>query len=313
MTAPSFATPDGPVAILETALRALDASGDYRVLRRFVPQDVYTDEPWNIGEKSSARLGLYLDTETTGLDTDADEIIELALVPFVYDAESGVVYRTREALSYLEEAKRPITPEIVEITGITPDMVVGQRIDDDAVNALVKDAAIIIAHSARFDRKMAERRLPCFRDKPWACSQEEVPWRRFGVAGGALLNIAMAACGVFTDGAHRAAHDCQLGVHVLATAEHEGRTAMSYLLESARQPTHRVRALYSPRDAKSALKARGYHALYHGDSFRYWYKDLRPDGLNVEQEMAWCEAYAFASPDVQLLTARDRYSVRANG
>jgi DNA polymerase III subunit epsilon len=294
---------------LAAAAELLSASDDYRVLRRFAPRTRYAEQAWNLGDPDPARIGVFVDVEGTGLDTDRDEIIELAAIPFTYDPVRGVVFDVGPGVSFLEEPSIPISPEIQELTGISPEMVKGQRIDDDMVNAIVKKAAIVIAHAARYDRKMLERRLPAFCDVPWACSQSEVAWRAFGVAGGALANVLISACGEFPVDAHRALNDCQFGIHVLAAAQLDGRTALSYLLESARQPTRRVCALYSPMEAKDILRGRGYRALYQGGRFAYWYKDLRE---KVDEEMEWCREFAYADPRIQTLTARERYSARAD-
>lgn len=295
---------------LSEALAVVTASPDHRVLKRFDPQTRYDEEPWNLGEPSGARLGVFCDIESTGLDVESDDVIELSLVPFTYDAQRGIVYNVLPALTYLEEPSRPITPEITNITGITPEMVKGYRIDDAAVNELIGRTAIVFAHNADFDRRMGERRIPSFANVPWCCTQRECDWRKFGVSGGALLNIAMTTCGVFTEGAHRATHDCQMGIHVLATAMSEGRTALSYLLESAREPTLRVCAMGAPRDTKDMLKARGYRALYQGGQFQYWYRDMRVADASLEME--WCRREGCAHPVTKTLTARDRYSRRVN-
>jgi DNA polymerase-3 subunit epsilon len=77
---------------------------------------------------------------------------------------------------------------VTALTGITDEMVGGQRIDDAAVSAFVEDAVIVIAHNAGFDRKFAERYWPVFERKAWGCSATEVgggmalagAWRRAG-------------------------------------------------------------------------------------------------------------------------------------
>lgn len=52
-------------------------------------------------------------------------------------------------------------------------MVLGQRIDPEAVAAFAAGAGIVIAHNASFDRKFAERYWPLFQQKAWACSATE--------------------------------------------------------------------------------------------------------------------------------------------
>jgi len=52
--------------------------------------------------------------ETTGLDPDRHEIIELAMVPFTY-RKDGRVFSTGSPFHQLQEPKEPIS---VEITGL---------------------------------------------------------------------------------------------------------------------------------------------------------------------------------------------------
>jgi DNA polymerase III subunit epsilon len=298
-------------ADLAAAAELLASSPDYRVLRRFQPRSGYELETWDLGGKKPVRLGVYVDVEGTGLDVESDEIIELSMVPFAYDAELGVVYDVREPISFLEQPKhRTISPEITEITRITPAMVEGKAINAAVVNELLSRAAICFAHNADYDRRMCERRIPGFAKLPWACTQRQIDWKKFGVNGGALGNILISACGEFTDDAHRATNDCYVGVHILAAAKVGDRTALSIALEAARVGIHRVCAIGSPIDCKGILKGRKYHALYVNDRFRYWYKDVLPD--QADDEMSWCEREAYATPQLKVIPAKDAYSVRAD-
>lgn len=62
---------------LKHSIAALEATGNYRVLKRLRSHTIC-----DLRISSATRLGLFLDTETTGTDHVADEIIELAMVPF---------------------------------------------------------------------------------------------------------------------------------------------------------------------------------------------------------------------------------------
>ena len=59
---------------LEAIAAALEASGEYRVVRRLVAPDPLPSPP------PGARVGLVIDVETTGADLRGDEVIELAMV-----------------------------------------------------------------------------------------------------------------------------------------------------------------------------------------------------------------------------------------
>jgi len=132
---------------LEVMAAALEASGDYRVLRRLAPR-----QPIAPQNGAKTRLGIFIDLETTGLDPAKDEIIELAMVPFIFGLD-GQIFEVRDAFQGLRQPANPIPAEITKITGITDDMVAGKVIDSDEVAAFMSPAAIIIAHNAAFDRK----------------------------------------------------------------------------------------------------------------------------------------------------------------
>jgi DNA polymerase III subunit epsilon len=69
------------------AARLIEASPDFRLLRR-VPAPSAWPLPSSSGE---TRNGVFVDTETTGLDADTDEVIELALLPFEYERDTGAI------------------------------------------------------------------------------------------------------------------------------------------------------------------------------------------------------------------------------
>lgn len=292
----------------EAMVRALEATGEYRVLRRFEPRPWYQSP----SPATGVRRGLIVDVETTGLDTTNDRIIELGLVAFEFDA-GGMVYAVDPKREWFEDPGIPIPAEAVEITGITDEMVRGQRIDDAAVQQEVARAHIIIAHNASFDRRMLERRFPVFVDKHWGCSLNDVPWARFGCRGAKLDYLLFQLCHAFHAG-HRAGDDCLATLHVLA-APRDGEVApLTLLLENARKTTARLSAIGTPIDSKDLLKARGYR-WFAGNSTRAktWYRDL-PES-EVEAEQAWLRQHAYgglANPPwrVDKFTAKDRYSER---
>ncbi len=246
-------TPDND---LQAMAAALEASRLYRVLRKL-------GDRTQLSPPSGAptRVGLFIDVETTGLDTAHDEVIELALVPFTYGLD-GQVFDILPAYETFQEPSRPIPPEITQITGITDAMVAGCKIDLAQVEALVARAALVVAHNAAFDRRFAERLSAAFEAKPWACSMSQVDWAAEGHEG-RKLSYLVAGAGYFYD-AHRAATDCRAAIELLAALlPRSGVPAMAKLLENARRPSWRIWAENSPYDLRNALKARGYR--WNGD------------------------------------------------
>ena len=172
---------------LEDIARLLEQSPDFRVLRRLQPRDVFSQS-----HCEQPLVGIVLDTETTGLDLDKAEVIELAMLKFHYTPD-GEVLRVIGKFDELRQPANPIPPEIIALTGITDEMVAGRSIDPAAVEAFVADAEIVIAHNARFDRPIAEKAWPVFKNLNWACSLDEIPWRENGFEGTKLAYLLMGA------------------------------------------------------------------------------------------------------------------------
>jgi DNA polymerase III subunit epsilon len=289
----------------ESMASALEQSGEYRVLRRLVPR------PLSKQPLPDSKIAILLDFETTGLNTLSDEVIELGMVKFCY-SDVGEVMAVVDAFSSFNQPSKFIPPKVIDLTGITDDMVSGQRIDPDAVGSYVAEANVVIAHNANFDRKFAERGWPIFIEKHWACSAQEVEWRKHGFDGSRLAYL-LSGAGFFHE-AHRAVDDCQAQLEVLARPlPNTDRTALSVMLERARRPTFRIWAENSPFDLKDQLKRRGYRWNDGNDGRpRSWFVDVSEDARDEEMRFLK-EAIYQREIDliVQRITAANRFSIRA--
>lgn len=218
---------------LEGLAQTLEATGDYRVIRRLKPRPRIVPPPG-----TPLRLGLVVDVETTGLDPQRDEIIELAMTPFNYGLD-GTIFSVGDSFQGLRQPREPIGPEITAITGITNEMVAGRIIDPAVVATFAAPALLVIAHNAAFDRRFLERFSDVFSTKPWACSLSQIDWASEGFEGTKLAYLAQAA-GFFYD-RHRAMHDCLATVELLAMSlAQSGVTGLCRLLEGARAVSWRI-------------------------------------------------------------------------
>jgi DNA polymerase-3 subunit epsilon len=290
---------------LETLARTLEATGDYRIIRRLKPRPRTIPPPG-----TPVRLGLVVDVETTGLDSRRDEIIEIAMTPFTYGLD-GAVFSVDESFQGLRQPSEPISPEITAITGITNEMVAGQVIDPAAVAKFAAPASLVIAHNAAFDRRFLERFSDVFSTKPWACSLSQIDWAAERFEGTKLAYLAQAT-GFFYD-RHRAMHDCLATVELLAMRlPRSNVTGLSRLLDGARAVTWRIWAENSPFDLKDVLKARGYR--WNGDPGpqpRAWYIDVPEAQREAEVRFLRTEIYRREiDPMVRRIDAHDRFSDR---
>jgi DNA polymerase-3 subunit epsilon len=285
---------------------ALSRSSDYRVLRRLVPRALLP----RIVEQG-VRTGVILDVETTGLDQQKDEVIELGMVKFDYRPD-GSIAGVRDVFTAFNEPSVPISPEITALTGITDEMVAGHRIDAAAVTSFVEDAVIVIAHNAGFDRKFAERYWPVFEDKAWGCSATEIEWRKHGFEG-SRLGYLLNGAGFFHQ-AHRAVDDCHALLEILAFELSTTRApVLAVLLDQARKKTMRVWAEQSPFALKDVLKRRGYRWCDGTDGRpKSWYIDVGESALEDEIAFLRSEVYLQdVEPRLQTLTAFTRFSAKA--
>jgi hypothetical protein len=159
----------------EDMVRHLSETGRYRILQKLVPRAI---SPFPRPEYPLK--GIILDTETTGLNAREDEIIEIGVIAFTFDA-IGRIGEVTGIYGGLQQPSISIPPEITRLTGITDDMVAGQSIDMPALQALIEPADLVIAHNAGFDRPFCEAFPICFPARPGLAPTPRSTGRRGGM------------------------------------------------------------------------------------------------------------------------------------
>ena len=114
---------------------------------------------------------LILDTETTGLDENKDEIIEIGCILFHVSSKS--------VLSQVSFLFPVTTNEAENINGIPAEVTNVVQPWEDGLNfflQLVDCSDFIVAHNVDFDKKwFGKGRLPKL-NKKWICSLEDINW-----------------------------------------------------------------------------------------------------------------------------------------
>jgi len=292
------APPAGPAAVPltvqgsdpEAMAQVLAQHPDFRILRRLQPVADYG----GLQGQATQRV-VVLDTETTGLDSKSEKVIELAMLSVLVDTVTGLPVGPVTVYESFEDPGKPIPPQITEITGIDDSMVQGQRIDDSAVTALVQEADLVVAHNAGFDRPFVEARWPVFATKAWGCSFQGFDWKKEG-SGSAKLEFLASERGWFYD-AHRAQVDCHALLQVLSSKLGDGQTGLARLLAGSGQTRYKLRATGAPFESKDKLKARGYR--WDGDG-RVWWCNLASDEL-LDAECDWLRAEVYGRRNATVL------------
>ncbi len=297
-----FATSPDEVLQDSATLRA----DDWRLLLRLSLPRVL-NEP----RGGSRKRALVVDVETTGLSPAVDEVIQLAMLPFIYEPETGRILEIEHDCAFegLREPATPISDEAMLVTGITQETLESRRIETKVVEEIVAGVDLVVAHNAAFDRLMVEKHWNCFAEKPWSCSLASVDWLREGYSAGKLDYLGMRF-GWFYD-AHRALADCEACLALLAQElPVSGRRVMSVVREAAFREEHLICAVDAPFDLRLRLKERGYR----------WRPAELPSGkvwwtitLDPETEIAWLRSEIYgreATVPTRKVTAMNRFSER---
>jgi|GEM_PF-1934164 len=166
------------------------------------------DQPWFTKEFFA------IDVETTGLDAASHRIIELAIIPFNMSDDI-------KPFCQLFSVGENLPQEIVQITGITDAMLVGQpqfsEWADKCLQMLTK-ASFLVAYNAKFDRPFLESELArlgkVLPEMPWidpfvfVCELDR--YKR-----GKKLSDAARRWGVNLENAHRARADAHAAGNLL--------------------------------------------------------------------------------------------------
>ena len=235
---------------LQRYARALDASNDYRVLRR-LPRP---DELWLIPTPAAGgdvTIGV-IDCETTGLSDDA-KVIEIAMLKMTL--VDGQLADLTEPMSMLEDPGEPLSAEITAITGITDADLRGQRFNEELLAQAMGDVDVLCAFNAPFDAGHLKRRFQGMRH-PWIDARSEFDWQAAGHEGRSQQAL-LASFGHFYE-AHRAASDIWALAMLIAMPAADGRTIAAHVVDHGRRVDCRISAVGAPFAVKDRLKSRGY-------------------------------------------------------
>jgi len=286
---------------LQQCVQLLNESDDFQVLRKLKPSTQF-----QTAAADSVHKVCVIDTETTGLDTDVCEIIELGYQIIEFDS-NGQFYKVLAARNYLQEPQGEISAEVTKVTGLTLKDVKGHSIPWQEVEKELADVQLCVAHNASFDRPVVERYSEVFVNKIWGCSVAQIDWLNLADVGSRSQEFLCWKVGQFYYGAHRALDDVQALSELLSMPISEQQNpAFHYLLQAVRVSKSLVKATGAPFEVKDALRSRGYR---WNVSERVWQKVL--DDSKMQDELAWLIENSTPNPTITKLKATDSFSVRA--
>lgn len=286
---------------LQQCAERLNQSDDYQVLEKLAAKTTF-----NSPTPDNCHRICIIDTETTGLDTDVCEIIELGYQIIEFDS-SGHFYNVLSSKNFLNEPDGEISAEVTRVTGLTMDDVKGHKIPWQEVEKEIAEVQLCVAHNAGFDRPVVERYSDVFVNKIWGCSVAQIDWTNLADVGSKSQEFLCWKVGQFFYGAHRALDDVQALCQLLSLPiSKEQKPALSFLLQAVRQSKSLIKATGAPFDVKDDLRSRGYR---WNVSERVWQKVIE-DAL-LQDELAWLIERNTPNPTIIKLKATDTFSIRA--
>ncbi|MGD1904761.1 MAG: exonuclease domain-containing protein [Leptolyngbyaceae cyanobacterium] len=155
---------------------------------------------------------LIIDTETTGIDSTVDSVIEIGAILYSVNCKT-----TLSQLSFLLHATDNAAEHINRIPPVALTHIPNalQERSLDLLGNMAANASYVVAHNAAFDAQwFDDKHLPIIRGNnhqplKWLCSMADMTWPKQTRPGESLINLALYH-GIGVSSAHRALTDCQL-------------------------------------------------------------------------------------------------------
>lgn len=244
-----------------------------------------------------------LDTETTGLDHNKDEIIEIAIRKWIYHKREHYLIKPVEEYSELNEPTRNVISEaITELTGITAADVLGKKINWEIVSRIIGESDFVLAHNAGFDRPMIEAVAEVSKisaTKIWTCSFKQVDWTRMGFLSSKQELLSLFH-GFYYSG-HRALTDIDALANLLLQGDY-----LKEILANAKTKQVCVDCVQAPFESKDLLKANGFS---WDAPNKFWTKLVSESDLDDTKNFLTEEVYAKGKMKAEFSTIelRDRF------
>lgn len=215
---------------------------------------------------------LSLDFETTGLDFEKDDIIEVGAILYSTNQKKCL-----DNQGMLVKTDKPILPDITRLTGITQAAVNRfgydkQIVLETLVDMLDSADAVIGYNVRRFDQRvfhnLAAKNNQGYPDKPWIDLYGDLPWQ---VPLGKLSHLA-ADHGILNLFPHSAMADCQT---VLAVAE---KYDFELLLARAKSPVVILRS-HQARHENELVKQAPFKFRWNGNE-KFWWKAVKQQDVD---------------------------------
>lgn len=158
-----------------------------------------------------------VDTETTGL-TDTDQPISVGAILLEVDSRYGDLVREIDSYYGLREPTVPIHPQAEAVHGMSIESLRGMQFDMGRLYKIIDSAELLVAHNAKFDRRMLAHVMPRVMHADWACTMYTLKYEWANISNGQwALDAICSALQIERPEPHNALSDCRALQSVLMT------------------------------------------------------------------------------------------------
>lgn len=180
---------------------------NFRLLTK-IPIDLNTNFPLTLAqplEQDNLAEVIFFDSETTGLDPETSQLIELSMVKCTISLKEHCILSIDNTYTALEDPQEPLSPFIKKLTHLSDDDLKDKEFNQTEIANFIEGAKLIIAHNCKFDEEFFRQRFYNLKTAPWACTAKDINWSQFGF-NGFKLEYLLLKHGYFYE-AHRALND----------------------------------------------------------------------------------------------------------
>ncbi len=286
-------------------LKKLDKNNTIN-LYKFNGQDLLISKNNSLIENEKFIKISFLDFETTGLDFNDDEVIEIGLKTIAVNRSNFQEYYTVKEYESYNDTENEIDDEVTMLTGITKTMISGKRIDWSVVREILDISDLMVAHNASFDRWFLEKNIDC--KNIWACSKADVDWKDRGFLN-TKLELLSIWHGFYYD-SHRAMNDVNATIHLLLHPTYKEKTPLEELVENS-EKVHNViinKFPYNP-SLITKIKKRGRYRYNPAD--KSW-RILFLDESLMKIELEWLKENiynGYFKGEIKKISLLDKYKM----
>lgn len=176
-------------------------------------------------------LAAVVDTETTGLNPEKDEVIEIAIILFAFDRETYEIKGIVDEYVGQREPNRSIPRAATEKHGLTKRMLKGKDFDYRRLHAICAKAEFLVAYNAEFDEQFCKGYVP---RKPWYCCMKNIVWSK-RTDRWQKLETLLKRHNITDEQIHRAGDDARKLLTLLSLKNESGNTYFGEMMTTVQK------------------------------------------------------------------------------